>query len=418
LSDDAVLAKMSGRRKTRYFHAAESLKHRPIGKSDAFINAFVKAEKMNPNSKHNPAPRMIQAANARYNFALFKYLKPMEHNLYQLRTPMGHPVVGKGLNTIQRAEALELKMAEFNHPVVWSLDASRFDQHVAREVLEVEHSIYNRCCHDPQLRQLLSWQLDIRGITTTGIKYKTRGKRMSGHPNTALGNCLLMYLFTAAAMRELKVRYELFVDGDDTLVIVDELDEEELFKLPGIFLRFGQELKIENRATELHQVNWCQSKPCLVNGRWQFVADYRKVLSSACAGVKYWHEEKTRIDMAFSVGQCLLALYSGAPIIGAFAQRLCDLGGKINRDVYESDIYHKVRSSKVIIGDLKSTEPTAEARELFSQSWDIDFAMQRVVEESFKDFNITGHKLVQGDEITGDWVLAYEPGTYPTQVLG
>lgn len=414
VADEVVLRGMRGRRKTRYVNAAESLKQRPVTKSDAFISAFVKAEKLNPLAKHNPAPRMIQAANARYNFALFKFLKPIEHELYQIKE-RGLPIVGKGLNQVQRAEVLLEKMDMFRDPVVWSLDASRFDQHVDIEVLKIEHSIYLRCNNDPLLRELLKWQLNIRGATQTGVRYKTTGKRMSGHPNTALGNCLLMYMFARSALKEIGIRAEVFVDGDDTLVICDQRDEHQLNRLPAIFLEFGQELKIENRATKLSDVNWCQSKPVLVNGRWQFVADYRKVLSSACAGVKYWHEETTRRDMAFSVGQCLLALYNGTPVIAAFARKLCSLGGTINRDIFESDLYRKVHNPD--FGKLEYIEPTMEARNSFDEAWGMDVSMQLLVEEDFSHFDIGCYQEVP-PEIVGDWDLDYFPGTEPAQLLG
>lgn len=77
----------SGKRRTRYEQAAKDLKARPLTlPRDAEISAFVKSEKFNPGGKVNPDPRMIQARNARYNIAVGVYLKPIEHELYRMKS--------------------------------------------------------------------------------------------------------------------------------------------------------------------------------------------------------------------------------------------------------------------------------------------------------------------------------------------
>ena len=151
-------------------------------------------------------------------------------------------------------------MKAFNAPVVVSLDASRFDQHVSKELLEIEHSIYMHMCPSGELRRLLQWQLHNKGVSSQGIRYHTRGKRMSGDMNTALGNCILMILMVSAFMDGRK--YDMLDDGDDGLLIVEEDEYAWVCQnAEPAFLNFGMEIKVENVARSLEEVEWCQSNP-------------------------------------------------------------------------------------------------------------------------------------------------------------
>nr|APG76154.1 hypothetical protein 3 [Beihai tombus-like virus 7] len=402
-SNAEFLAKYSGPKRTRYENALDSLIARPLDpRKDSIVNAFVKAEKLNPLAKVNPDPRAIQARNARFNIEIGKFLKPIEHMYIGIKSPRGHPIIGKGLNNVQRAFHLEAKMADFTHPVVYSIDLSRFDQHVSRELLEIEHSVYLSCNSNDYFRNLLKEQLNNLCFTRNGWGYKVRGCRMSGDMNTGLGNCLLMYLMTTSAMRYLGLaKYELFVDGDDTLIIIEEHDEWKLSGLTQEFLRYGHEMKLENRATSISEVTWCQAKVVYVDGVPKFVANPTKVLSTAVAGVRHWHD-KGRQNMGYSLGQCLLSLYAGVPILQAFCESLTSRG-RWNDEVMWRDWIYRLTIEQA--KNAKVREVSIETRLAFQRTWKISPEEQMAVERQLLDWDITADPVWCQSQVRQGWFI-------------
>lgn len=320
-----VLDTFKGAKRRIYEQAYAELQVSPLCKQDAYIKAFVKGEKMNPAAKVNPDPRMIQARSPRYNLTIAKYLRPIEHYIYNLKGKSGLREVAKGLNQIERAELLKQKFAKFDDPVCISIDASRWDKHVSYEVLEIEHSFYKRVVpNHPEFQRLLAWQLDNKVVTSNGLKYTTHGGRMSGDMNTGLGNCFDAVAMMRAAMRRMQIaKYEIFDDGDDIGLIIEGKDLKNVLEnLPNIFLEYGQELKVEGVTRNYRQVVFCQSR-IVSNGTHDvMVRDWRKVMSGACCGTKRWNDPNMVRPMLGLVGTCELALCSGVPILQEFALAL------------------------------------------------------------------------------------------------
>lgn len=325
---ERVLSTYNDQRKKIYERAYDSLKTEPITPRDARISAFCKAEKFDPAAKVNPDPRMIQSRSPRYNLVLGQYLKPLEKVIYRKTSRYGGRMFAKGLTASQRAELCVRKWALFKNPVCFSLDASRWDKHVHLKVLRLEHEVYKFLVNEPgELYQLLKWQERNKCSTRDGVRYTVCGGRMSGDLNTALGNCILMTGMIHAAMETIGVKYEILDDGDDCLLFLERADAavcEEA--LPRLFLTYGQELKLENRAERLEDIVFCQSKIVFVSGKPQFVRNWRKVLSHGCAGVKHWNNPKLVRPMMSAVGSCELALNAGVPIIQAYAVALRRMG--------------------------------------------------------------------------------------------
>jgi hypothetical protein len=107
-----------------------------VQRQDSFLQAFVKAEAVNFTAKPDPAPRIIQPRNPRYNALVGRFIRPLEHRVYiAIGKLFGGPTVMKGYNAVGTASCLRDMWLEFTNPVALSLDASRFDQHVSREAL-------------------------------------------------------------------------------------------------------------------------------------------------------------------------------------------------------------------------------------------------------------------------------------------
>jgi len=385
----------TGSRAKRYQEAYESLLVKPLTRSDASITAFVKAEKTDPRAKVNPDPRMIQARQPRYNLKLASYLRPIEHRIYHMSGVSGLRMVAKGLNAKQRAALLRQKWECFEAPVCVSLDASRFDKHVSREVLLQEHQYYIDCFGDnPELKELLDMQLKNRCRTANGVKYTVDGGRMSGDINTALGNCLIMIMMIMAACDQLGLRAEVLDDGDDCLLIFErKYLDQVIAALPAIFLEFGQELKVENIAYDICDVVFCQSKVVETAEGEMFVRDWRKVLSHACTGTKYWDNPRMVRPMMGLVGSCELAMSRGVPILQPFAEAVLrnSRGKRAKATTIDPGVIMRVRAelgSFEEAYDNKSLPITQSARMSFARTFGVEIWEQLAIESILSAWDV------------------------------
>jgi len=391
--------KYTGRKKARYDDALRYVNDNGITKKDAKITMFVKAEKMSP-SKRNPDPRAIQFRDPRYCVELASFLKPIEEHLYKIKVE--HPLisrtrlVGKGMNQVERASTLARKLSFFKNPSTISLDAKRFDQHCDIQQLRQEHRVYTSCNPDSYFAKLLSWQLHNDCSSRLGFKYRTRGKRMSGDMNTALGNCIIMLGMVLGIMIPRGKRFDILDDGDDCLLIVETEDlESVLCDLPAAFLEMGHEIKIENIATTMEQVVWCQSSPIKFANGYKFVRNPIKVMSTALVGTRWLNTSaRVRREYLAGLGECELILNQGVPILQEYAlalirnsrgakKRFDDSSGEWFRYLRESRLYRRAKSGQftsVILDDTRLS---------FAVAFGISIPDQIDIERQLADWNFS-----------------------------
>jgi len=150
---DQVVEKYTGRKRTIYQNARDSLLINPVNYVDAILKAFVKAEKVPPNK----APRCIQPRSPRHCLEVGRYIKHIEHAIYEeIADIFGDgPTVMKGFNVQRVGRICAGKWNSFRTPVAVGLDATKFDMHVSAAVLAWEHEIYLKIHnHSPHLRKL------------------------------------------------------------------------------------------------------------------------------------------------------------------------------------------------------------------------------------------------------------------------
>lgn len=410
---ERVLASFRGQRARRYQDAYASLAINPLSASDARINSFVKAEKFDPEAKVNPDPRMIQARSPRYNLVIAKYLRPVEHFIYNLVGAAHTRQVAKGLNQRQRAALILEKFRQFRNPVCFTIDCSRFDKHVSLEVLRVEHAFYRMLLPNyPEFDRVLAWQEQNVCRTAGGVKYTVAGGRMSGDINTALGNCLLMVLMVRAAMRKLGIRhYDIVDDGDDCLVFV-EMEDFALIKgeLQKVFLQFGQELKIENVATDYTGVVFCQARIIYDGENHIMVRDWRKVLSQSTCGTKHWNDPCMVRPMCRLLGDCELALSAGVPILQEYALALRRIGGNKVAKLSSVDpgvMYRLEREGDVqqVLLEAKARIITTEARLVFERVFQTSLFEQLAVEDVLRKWDLD---VVTAVDVPVEWDSTWE----------
>lgn len=408
----------TGAKRARYERALSDLICDGLSSWEADVSMFIKCEKTNPE-KTNPDPRSIQFRNSKYCVAVASFLKPIEPHLYNLRCQTDYlkgsgRLVGKGMNQVQRARVLKTKIEGFDQPVILSLDMSRFDQHVSLEQLQIEHGVYLSCNSDEYFKWLLSLQLFNRCRSRLGLKYVTRGKRMSGDMNTALGNCIIMLAMLIGAFDEvIKVQYDLLDDGDDCLVIIEEADYERVVgMLPDLMLSMGHELKIENVARTMGDVVWCNSKPVYDGQKWKFVRNPFKVMSTCLVGTRWMGvPDKIRREFVAGLGQCEAALNSGVPVLQEYARALIrnSQGAKVRFDTNSNEWWRYIRE----IRNRGSDIITEDSRISFHKAFGIDAETQLQYEHTLRNWTIKFSPTVREEVHYNTATWSNERHTFP-----
>lgn len=413
----------SGGKRARYQAALRELQIAGLFPKDAYCKMFVKAERVNGLEKRNPDPRAIQFRGPKYCVALAAFLHPIEHHLYLSDfASVGVEKsrnIAKGLNSVQRAELLVRKMAQFQDPVVISIDASRFDKHVSKELLEIEHSVYRASNGSEVFAALLCMQLVNTVFSSIGIKYKVTGRRMSGDMNTACGNCVIMlvmlYAYCVLVLR-LK-RWDSLDDGDDCLLIVEGVDVDRITSTLGPeFLHFGMEMKVERPTRDVHEVVFCQSQVVeYQSGRYKFVRDYRAVISKALCGVRHWENPTYRRRVLRAIGTCELVLNLSVPVLQAFAcaiLRNCGVGEVDLTYAPDGLRARAARDSRALGVELSELRPRAipdVARSSFERAFGLNAAEQRDLESYFESwtFPIEGLYLWGAEWDVANWLPTF-----------
>lgn len=391
--DGEWIERYTGRKRTLYEMAKLDLQFQPFGKYDRYTKSFIKAEKIQDVSKD---PRMIQARMPRYNYVLGNYLKPLEHKLYRLKgsrclkkiLPPSR-VIAKGLDSRMRAKLIREKLEQYPNGRCYGVDASRFDAHVSKQLLTVEHSVYLRAWRgDPFLQKILSYQIVNHGWTGNGIRYKCPGGRMSGDMNTALGNCILMVIIIAVSMKNLGINpkmWDMLCDGDDALIFVGD-PRIRPDQIAAEMSRAGMTIKVESVSSRVEDIEFCQSKYVFTEDGEKMVRDPVKVLSMALCSNKWFREPKYIDGHLTRLGKCYLAIAMGVPVMQEFALAMLRNGkGKVLRQFVMSGVGYKAASEfRSHGGRIQQVVITGNARLSFAESFDISVEEQFALESMLR----------------------------------
>lgn len=375
-----------GRKRGIYQRAVDSLANVTVQRRDAFVNTFIKAEKVNLSAKADPAPRVIQPRTPRYNVEVGRYLKLLEKSVFgAFRKVFGYHVVLKGFNASEVAAQLRSSWDCFSRPVAVGLDASRFDQHVSRAALEWEHSVYNMVFRDANLARLLSWQLVNVGYAFVDghrVDYQVEGKRMSGDINTGLGNCLLMSSMVIAYCEERGVKHRLANNGDDCVLIVEAADLSQLDGLDKWMLDFGFTLTREAPVRVFERIEFCQANPVYTSSGWRMVRNPLVSMSKDMVSLHGWGSEDEVRYWLHSIGSCGSSLTAGVPVLSAWYARLVELGTPGSQgweeNIGRSGMWYMARGLEA------DTAITAEARVSFWRAFGIDPDLQVILEDEYR----------------------------------
>lgn len=328
-----------GRRKVVYSNAAVSLETRPVRRQDATVKTFLKAEKINLSSKPDPAPRVIQPRDPRYNVEVGVFIKHLEHSIYHaVNAVFKETTIMKGSNAQQSGRIMHEKWSRFARPVAVGLDASRFDQHVSQDALSWEHSVYLQCFRGTdrnRLSELLRWQLVNKGVARASdglVKYKVDGCRMSGDMNTGLGNCLIMCALVHAFCGHAGItKFSLANNGDDCVLFMEQSDLRKLDGLAQWFLEMGFTMKVEDPVYDLERVEFCQTHPIWTPQGYLMVRKHKVAMAKDCVSLVPLTCASSYNKWRHAVGTAGLSLTGGIPVQQEFYS--CMLRGAVQGDV-------------------------------------------------------------------------------------
>jgi len=379
----------SGSKRALYERAAEKVKLVGWQRGWAILKTFIKHEKIEFVSNKRLVPRVIQPRTPEFNVCVGRYLRHLEHPIYHIIDSLcGGPTVMKGYNAFDVGQHFSDAWAMFRKPVAVGLDASRFDQHVSRPLLEWEHSIYQMFYTGEDAKQLakfLECQLVNKGFASTPdgtFRYTREGTRASGDMNTALGNCLIMCAMVHAFMATGHVsKWRLINNGDDCVVIVEEEDLPAFEHLDRFFNVLGFIMTVEEPVRVLEQVEFCQTHPVYDGCKWRMVRNVRTAVSKDSTMLSGFKSDKEWAAYRYVVAQGGLALCSGMPMMQQYYLTLGrgSSAGKIqDHRILESGFMQMAKGLESKVAPI-----TDEARVSFWRAFGITPSEQCAWEDTF-----------------------------------
>lgn len=373
-----VVKGYSGAKRRSYARAAEDIIANGFNAEKASrVRMFVKPDKYDAEKVYEKAPRAIQYRNPTFNLMLAKYLKPIEHKLYETTDDEGFRWCAKGLNTHERAALIVEAAACFNDPCFALMDHSKYDSCVTPDHLRLMAARYSKWSPCKFLRYLLSLQINNKGVTKHGIRYTIKGTKMSGDYNTALDNSFLNYLCLRSLFDKNKIKAKYIIDGDDSVVVFERADLDKLMQDLDHFKRFGFDTKVEI-VHELNEVEFCRSK-VLDTEPPMMAREPIRALSNMCVGLKTY-QGKARAK--YLAGNALGEMHrsNGCPILFNVAKAVFEQHGKDGvildtEGQYKLDLY-RVRELH---------EPSWETREAYQEAYGIGVMDQILIESELQN---------------------------------
>lgn len=331
-----------GAKRNDYSMAVKYLEERGYSRKDFRIRSFIKQEKK--VFKGVAKERLIQARGLVANVVLGRRLKVIERCAYGLKSSRRWGVnptrlLAKGMSQSQRAAVLIDKWSNFNDPVCISVDAVAFDRHVREYQLDSLDRMYESLFPgDSEFKTALRYRLGNTSFTTRhGIKYIPEPQRMSGDMDTSIGNCLLVAMMIEHVMMSLRIRkFDMFNDGDDTLILVERIDLEKLkTNLDLEFEKLGHNIRVEGIFHELSGIEHCHHHLMMSLSPPRFVRDIKRSLSGVASSVNKFISKRAVRRYLKLMSACEMCLGRGVPMVQPVAQMLYNGCGKITmvRDV-------------------------------------------------------------------------------------
>lgn len=379
-----ILKGKTGRARTRFLQGVSEVKAHGIKSWHARIACMQKQELHEREKLVGKEDRAIQYRSTAYNSELARYLWQVEHRTFSQTKHNGMRWCAKGLTKNQRAILLLRMASRMKNPRFICADHSRFDAHVNKWLLRLEHKYYRALFKgDRQLAKLLKMQLKNFGRTVGGIRYKCVGKRMSGDINTALGNSVLNKWMLAAWLKASGVKGYILLDGDDSVVVVEAEDVPKLIPIEKFMLQFGMVTEA-TMVDDIRKAEFCQSRVVLGADGPYFCPDVRKLLDTTRKSAANVPPNQRAPILRASI-LCELIANANMPMMRPLAEWLQNNPGEIRIPDW---LRYRMKTGYGVSESNLSTRawspPSDAERFSFAVAWGISPAEQESFEEEVK----------------------------------
>jgi len=381
-----------------------------VGKREAVLTEMQKLEMYEVDKISGKEDRGIQFRHVGMNAAYSRYIVPIEHRLVTLYGGNSVlPFMAKGLTLEERGLAICQMADRFNKPAFILMDHSRFDAHLGVELLKAVHRFYARVVGRgrKELMRLLKFQLAGRGYSAGGVHYRHRGGRCSGDQDTGCGNSVDNYANIRSWLDLSGVSGEILLDGDDSVVIIEESDLEKLVDCKNHMLKLGMETEYEV-VGDISQVEFCQAKVGLTQHSVSLIPNPLKFLGKSRVLAQNCGIDQG-VQILRSTIEGVLATLPDLPMYRPFWRWYVDNPGKVRltpEQVAKNERYG-VKSAEF----RDWIEPSEETRLSFAKSWGISPSDQVLFEKSIlktagelrrKEPRVRDRELVVDDVL--DWL--------------
>lgn len=313
-----VAHKGSPAARKRYSEAFASIDEIGAGARSTRVSAFVKVEKW-PLEKIFPAPtkppRLIQFRSYKYCGQLSTILLPLEQQLWKLELD-GLCPFAKNMNTFAVASTLRAMSDCFERPVYVLLDHEKFDSCITKPWIALEENSYEEATGDGEIPTLMDAQYENRCYTKGGVQYTCEARKMSGEYNTSLGDTEDNYTIIDDVFRA--VRHRKLLNGDDSVVVLEEKDLSKVDISKEVWKRYGFKTTVEI-VDEFEKISFCQSSPIEIRpGVWRMVREPSRAVGRSCVSVKRY-EGRAWYALVAAMGYSELACGDGVPMMQAWA---------------------------------------------------------------------------------------------------
>jgi len=250
---------------------------------------------------------------------------------------------------------------------------------------------------------LLKQQESNIGYSEGGIRYKICGKVESGDPNTGLDNTKYNLAMLRAWVKSVRHRYlqyakttdvrrflhNIFLDGDDSVVVFEKDALPFLNDFKEFFLKLGMETEGEI-VDDFFKVEFCQARPSIINGQVVSVRDPLKVISTV-------GQNAAKLDplslqrVVYASLMCESAMNGvSCPVISPMLRRIYERLPENAGIQMTGDLYEKAERYGLDSSTFEGAVPVARVSELdryyFWRTWDITPGEQLLMETQLVEF--------------------------------
>jgi hypothetical protein len=220
-----------------------------------------------------------------------------------------------------------------------------------------------------------------KGRTKAGLRYKTRGTRMSGDMDTGLGNSIIMYLMLSQYLKTAGVRGSILVNGDDSLVVISRSSLHKVMDI-SIFKTFGFSMKFEV-AYDIQQAEFCQSRLVWTDYGPAMALNPLRCINRLAWTTKKYSSRHAR-QYVHTVALCNRAAHWGMPILYPLADAMKKLVKSEKEILMSTFDYEWKEMLRRWWRDKRAATISIDTRLSYEQAWGISVHQQEQLERGLR----------------------------------